>query len=176
MSMIVYDGPEASACLRASDAEERVTMERGSGMMRTWSVLVPSFLHYPHTYLTAAAPYYLVLLVDTKKLEQQRRKLSEPASAYVCHVSLPPFHTFGWQDIFGHSCSLRSPWPDGQTLEWYLSIHCPCHPESTDGPHTYFITPTTTSACEDVKNYVKICVAHSPTVVHPMWRRPQYRG
>ena len=50
------------------DAEEWVVMESASGMMRTWSVLVPSLIHYPHTYPIAAAPYLLVVLVDAKEV------------------------------------------------------------------------------------------------------------
>jgi len=141
----------------------------------TWSVLLPSLLHYPHAYPIAAAPYIMVLLVDTKKLEQQHGELSE----CICHICVSqsctpsslPHEEYFW--VAGYTRPLvfvRSLWPEGQTLERYLSIYCPWNPESTDGPR---ITPTTTSAYEDVKIYVKICVARSPTADHPMWRRPQ---
>ena len=53
-------------------------------MLHMWSVVFPSLLNYPHAYLIAVAHYLLVVLVDTKELKRQHRKLSEPANACKC--------------------------------------------------------------------------------------------
>lgn len=45
-------------------------MERVAGWMRMWSVSLPSLLHEPHKYILEAAPYIVVVLVESKKLEQ----------------------------------------------------------------------------------------------------------
>jgi len=115
------------------DAKERVTMESGSGMMRTWSVLVPSLIHYPHKYPIEAAPYLLVGLVGTKKLRQQHPELSKPANADACFLMVYPslpstrrllsekaysatrvrFEVFGQKDIYlnGGTCAHALPMP-----------------------------------------------------------------
>jgi len=56
--------------------EEYVIMESGSGVVRTWSVLLSCWLHYPHTSPIGAA-HYILVLIDTKKLEQQHCDSSE---------------------------------------------------------------------------------------------------
>ena len=64
--------------------------ESGNGMVRMWSVFVPSLLHYPHMYPLVAVLYILLVLVDTKNMEQQPRKLLEPVSTHVRFlVSIP---------------------------------------------------------------------------------------
>ena len=62
----------------------------GSGMLCTWSVLLPSLLHCPHTHPMVAAPYLLVMLLDTKVLEQQRRGLADTATANACFLIAYP--------------------------------------------------------------------------------------
>jgi hypothetical protein len=62
----------------------------GHGMVHTWLVLLPSLLRYPHTYPLAAAPYILVVFVDTKKLKQQHRESSEPANAHSRFLTAYP--------------------------------------------------------------------------------------
>jgi len=61
--------------MRGTSAEERITMESGSGMVRK---LVPSLLHHPHAYPIVAALYILVVLIDTKILEQHASHQSPP--------------------------------------------------------------------------------------------------
>jgi len=65
--------------MRGMSAEERITMESGSGMVRK---LVPSLLHHPHAYPIVAALYILVVLnvvlIDTKILEQHASHQSPP--------------------------------------------------------------------------------------------------
>ena len=87
--MIVYDDPEAWARMNVGRGMEYDG--EGSLILLTWSVLLPSLLHYPHTYPITAAPYLLVVLVDTKMLKQQQCELSEPANAHVCFLITYPF-------------------------------------------------------------------------------------
>ena len=102
--------------------------EVGRGIVHTWSVLLPSLLRYPQTYPIAAAPYILVVLVETKKLEQQHHDLSEPTNAYAPLLFLFTYHfhamiTLGgriysgahvrldlssWKDIFEQRYSSQS--------------------------------------------------------------------
>jgi len=76
----------------------------------TWSVLLPSLLHYPHAYPIAAAPYIMVLLVDMKKLEQQHGELSE----CICHICVSqscipsslPHEEYFWVAGYTRVCSI----------------------------------------------------------------------
>jgi len=102
--------------MRGVDVEEWIMTESGNGMVRTWSMLVPSLLRYLHTYPLVAALYILVVLVDTKKLEQQPRKLLEPTyTRPLVFVSV---------SLAGRT--------DTRTAV-LVSISCPCHPEPMDG-------------------------------------------
>jgi len=134
----------------------------GGGMLRTWSVLCPSLLHYPHTYPIAAAPYLPVVLLDTKMLEQHRRELSEPANAHTCFLieypSLPStrrapsggriflatrvrFNIYGRKDrsSYGGTCLDPLPMPSRTYGQPHISL-------TND--------PTTSSAREDVRDDV----------------------
>jgi len=135
-----FDVGGESIAMNERDAGRGVSYDEvGRGIVHTWSVLLPSLLRYPQTYPIAAAPYILVVLVETKKLEQQHHDLSEPTNAYAPLLFLFTYHfhamiTFGWQDILRRSCSSRSLQLEGHIRTALLvSIPCPCHLEPTDG-------------------------------------------
>jgi hypothetical protein len=148
----------------------------GGGIFRTWSVLIPSLLHYPHTHPIATALYLLVMLIDAKMLEKQHRELSDPATAHACFLitsSLPSTrraHLGGRVysatrvrfDIFGR----KDRYSKGSTRVDPLPV-----PSRTYGqPHTYLITPTTTSAREDVKDDAKMRLTRSSNTLHTVTR------
>ena len=113
--MIVYDDPEAWARMNVGRGMEYDG--EGSLILLTWSVLLPSLLHYPHTYPITAAPYLLVVLVDTKMLKQQQCELSEPANAHVCFLITYPFLPPTRRALL-----FRFLWPEGRILE-RLHLH-----------------------------------------------------